>query len=492
MTIKPYHLYQKSRGKTFRYVDNVTRSYISMGGALIHIYPLIGVVDSKGNVTDINNTEFVVGDAVLNENYGRKYSHTTYDMYAVTTLNPPNFSWNYSGISIIDGNVVEFVLSYTDMIEILGRKIIVGDVIEVTYERDCDVLGADKGRNKFYQVTESVRDDNGWSPDYSYHLWRMKCKPILNSPEFSDLFQDAEPTGGEDGFYEPTGSINGGGGLDKGATQDDNLNDIVDETLKEAEGEDGSPENGWIATGVSYRLFDAHHFLLKENDKYYIGERPNIVGDDGIAAETTCEEIPFGESFPKNMEEGKYFLRTDYDPPKLYKRVFDKTTEQVINIVYDGKTITNAILNPIGKGFNGSIKLKDKIIGSIDKDKVYIEGSYIGYVTDSGKIVNNNGLIIGEISTNEIIVRRGFKLIENDWREKWTGVPSVLRNTINNENSFVNGEGRTIKMQSSVRELLPARIKKEHNNPRPWNKEIQQEIFEKTGDLYDIIGIKKP
>jgi len=494
-----YHLYHKARHKNYSYIDNVTRTFIEMGGVLVHIYPLIGVVKSDGTVVDITSTnESTISDVVLNENNKRKYSHTTYDMYMTTTLNPPNFSWTYAGISIIDGDVLEFSLHYNMMVETLGRKIIDGDVIELSFMRDLDILGKDKAQNKFYVVTESMRDENGWDPDYHYHLWKIKCKPIINSPEYADLFNNDNTTGGEDGFYADPGDENGGGGLDPDNTQDDKLQEQVDEILEEADGEDGSPENDWTTSGVSYRLHDEHHMMLEINDKYYITDgtqiknRENIVGIDGIPAELNCSEVPYGEFFPYTSNEGDYFLRTDYLPPRLYKRVYVKTTSNTIDLVYDDIRITNAELKITGSNFNGSIEVDGKLKGIIDKDRVYIDGQYIGYTTDSGKIVNNKGLIIGEIKSVDNVSKKGWKLIEFDHRERWTGVPAVLRNVINNENTFINEDGDEVKMRQNIKNLAKPRIKKEHNKPRPWNKELQKKIADDTGVDYDIIGIKKP
>ena len=83
-------------------------------------------------------------------------------------------------------------------------------------------------------------------------------------------------------------------------------------------------------------------------------------------------------------------------------------------------------------------------------------------------------------------------MIEFDRRERWTGVPARLRNVINNENTFVNEAGETVKMRQNIKNLAKARIKKEHGKDRPWNKKLQQKIAEDTGIDYDIIGIKKP
>lgn len=493
MTTK-YHLFQKHRGNNYQYIDNVVKTYIEMGGCLINVYPLIGVVSKDGTVTNIDNTnELMVSDVVLNENNKRKYSHTTYDLWATTSMNPPNFSFTYAGISILDGDVKEFSLHYNSMIASIGRKLIVGDVIELTWQRDLDVLGSDKAQNKFYVITESLRDESGWGPEWQYHLWKIKCKPIMNSPEFSDLFNNDNTTGGEDGFYADPGDINGGGGLDSSLTQDDKLQNQVDEILKEAEGEDGSEENGWTTSGVSYRLHDEHHIFLDINGEYYIQNQPNIVGIDGIPAESTCELVKYGESFPKDSEENDFFVRTDYMPPRLYKRVVKKQTENIINIQYGDIKVSEGRLNITGNNFDGSIiNNSNELIGSIDKNKVYIGGLFIGMMTDSGKVITTKGEIIGQIDEKVLSEKKGWKLLELDRRERWTGVPFALRKHINNEEYFTNEEGDAEPMRQNIKDLVKARVKKEHLNPRPWNKRLQQQIEDDTYVTHKIIGMDYP
>lgn len=503
MVEERYHLYKKYRSKTYNYIDESVRSYFEMGGTLIHIYPLLGVVKSDGSVIDITSTnESTVSDVVLNENNKRKYSHTTYDMYVTLTLNPPSYSFTFSGINIIDGDVLEMCLHYNMMVETLGRKIIPGDVLECSFMRDLDVLGKDRAQNKFYVVTDSMRDENGWDPSSQYHLWKIKCKPVMNSPEFEDLFNldkdpdgTPNPQGGDDGFYVPPGDPNGGGGLDPDATQDDKLDDQVDDILDEADGDDGTPENGWNATGVSYRLWDEHQAFLLINGKYYKDDgEPNIVGIDGIPAEKNCDEVPFGSEFPKNSKEGDYFVRTDFNNPRLYKRVYDKTTYNTADIYYgDDIRINNAIVTLIGKNYDGSIKDSDnKLIGNIDKDRVYINGQYIGYVTESGKIVANSGLIIGEIKSKDIIHKKKWVLVEIDMRERWHGSPQMARYAINNVDKFINEEGEIEESRQNMKTIANRRVKKEHWKPRPWNKPLQKEIAEETGIEHRIIDQIKP
>lgn len=374
-----YHLYQKQRSLNYNYIDRVVKSYIEQGGAIFHIYPLIATIDTNGNEHLIEQGS--VGDSVLNENPKRKYSKETYDLWGVTMMNTPTFSFNFDGLSLLDGDEKEISFHYNSMVAQLGRKIVIGDVIEWSWLRDLDILGSETAANKFYQVTSSERDEKGWAANYKYHLWKIKCKPITNSPEFSDLFNNGE----ENTFYEDVNSENGGGGMDPNNTTNDNELKNNDDVLEEAE-----------INGPSYRLHDEHHIYLDKNDKIY-DEYGRFIpqGIDGIPNDLNCDNIKYGEFFPDSSEvkNGDYFLRSDYNPPRLYQRIINENTNQ-------------------------------------------------GH----------------------------WKLVEYDNREEWTGVPAIIRRAINMNEKIILNDGSELSRQQNIKDLVPARVKKEHKNKRPWNK----------------------
>jgi len=373
-----YHLYQKQRSANYNYIDRVVKSYLEQGGGLFHIYPMVSVIGTDGKEHKIGEKGFTIGDPVFNENPQRKYSRETFDLWGVTQMKTPQFSFSFSGLSLLDGDEKEISFHYNSMVAQLGRKIMIGDVIEWTWLRDLDVLGIETGQNKFYQVTSSERDEDGWAANYKYHLWKVKVKPITNTPEFQDLFN----YGDENDFYEDVNSPNGGGGLDPNNTTQENELNQNDSVLEEAE-----------LLGPSYRLHDEHHIYLDENDQVYIDDRFIPIDIDGIPNELNANEVQFGEYFPDNPQQGDYFLRVDYNPPKLFKRFVNEST---------------------GEG--------------------------------------------------------RWQLMSWDVREKWTGVPAILRAHINNDKTITNMQGETIKQQQNVKDLVKARVKKEHGTNRGWEK----------------------
>ena len=380
MSTTGFHLYQKERSQNYNYIDRVVKNYFEMGGALYHVYPIRAIVDKDGVEHEVGKEGLYVSDNVFVENNKRKYCRETYDLYGVTQMQQPTWTTLFSGLSELDGDEKKLWIHYNSMIAQLGRKIIVGDVIEISWQRDLDILGKETAANKFYQVTSSERDDASWAQNYKFHIWLLKLKPITNSPEFEDLFN----YGDEDDFYEPTGSDNGGGGLDPEMTQDDNLLEINDKNLEEAE-ED-----------VSFRLHDEHHAYLYKDTNPMVGGRFIPIGIDGIPAELNADEVPMGDSFPNYAEIGSYYLKTNFNPPRLYVR----------------------------------------------------EDGY-------------------------------WKLIGYDARTKWMGVPNRLLQATNNDETVTFEDGTTLEKRQNIKDLVRAKVKKEHNAPKDWKKIVKQR-FEDT------------
>lgn len=370
-----FHIYQKQRSQNYNYIDRVLKSYVEQGGGLFHIYPMLSVIDTKGIEHNIGENGFTSSDPVFNENPKRKYSRETFDLWGVTQMKPPSWQYVLAGMSDLDSDEKTLIVHYNSMIAQIGRKIIPGDVVEISWLRDLDILGQETAQNKFYVVSGSQRHDQAWDPNYKFHLWELKMKPLPASPEYSDLYN----TGKENDFYEDIGSANGGGGLDPNNTTAKNELDIMDKILEEAE-----------EKGPSYRLHDEHHLFLDDNESIYVENRFIPNGNDGIPAELNCANVEFGEDFPENPNIDSYFLRIDFNPPRLFKRL-------------EGK----------------------------------------------------------------------WQLISYDNRTAWRGVPNILLSHINNDDKIIFENGEIQNSRQNIKDLVKARVKKEHNKPRPWNEIIK-------------------
>ena len=67
-------------------------------------------------------------------------------------------------------------------------------------------------------------------------------------------------------------------------------------------------------------------------------------------------------------------------------------------------------------------------------------------------------------------------MTEYDNRTRWTGVPNILLRHINNDMTLTNEAGEVLPQRQNIKDLVKARVKKEHNNPRPWDDIIKKRI----------------
>jgi hypothetical protein len=75
------------------------------------------------------------------------------------------------------------------MIQIVGRKLMVGDVIELPHLLDYNPLDETipTALKRFMQITDANYASEGFSPTWFPHLWRIKCEPLVDSEEFSQI-----------------------------------------------------------------------------------------------------------------------------------------------------------------------------------------------------------------------------------------------------------------------------------------------------------------
>ena len=178
---------------------------------------------------------------------------------------------------------------------------------------------------RFYVVQDVIRPSNGFSPTWYPHLLRVKCVPLVDSQEFSDIL-NADAGAGDGTTIRD---------LISARDRDLAINDaIISQAEKDADlsgydtrqlyilprrCEDGLIDVQYAGDDDVYISQDGHTVdastVYKDPKKnYYISYLP----DDG----SPPNGIPytFGISFPTgNLVEGQFHLRTDYFPNRLYR-----------------------------------------------------------------------------------------------------------------------------------------------------------------------------
>ena len=79
------------------------------------------------------------------------------------------------------------------MFDIVGRKLMVGDVLELPHLLDYNPLNETipVALKRFYSITDANFSSEGFSQTWYPHMWRIKCEPLVDSEEFSQIL--AEP-----------------------------------------------------------------------------------------------------------------------------------------------------------------------------------------------------------------------------------------------------------------------------------------------------------
>jgi len=214
-------------------------------------------------------------------------------------------------------------------VEALGRKIMPGDVLELPHLKDEYALNDFQVALKRYYVIEDVnRSAEGFSQTWYPHLYRAKCKPILDSQEFKEIFDkdSGEGTGSTVrdvlSTYEKEMQINEAilNQANQDITGDANTpvkagyetkqyfvvpTDDVGNVLTE----DGSQTDIKVDTSK----IDASAVLKAPNNNYYVG----YLTEDGVPP--NGKPYGFGLTFPDNPVEGEFYLRTDYFPNRLFR-----------------------------------------------------------------------------------------------------------------------------------------------------------------------------
>lgn len=300
------------KSKDFTFIDRNISEYIGISGTCAYVHLYLGVPQQNYTMTNPDGTTIpaidpnnpsptpVVGgvttiqDVLFLENRDRKYSDFVYEMRCVYTLpDTMDFDLRQFGL-MMSGDSLYLEFHLNDMVSMLGRRLMAGDVIELPHRRD-DVIDIDAPAiNKFYVVDDASKPSHGWSQTWWPHLWRVKVSPMTASQEFNDILgqQQTNPLG-----YSDPGTI---GDLMSTIGFDMNINDAVVAQAK---------------LNVPKRYFETqqYYMIIPEAEN----SNPWVFAGDGIPPNGAIP-IHTGTSFPVDAKEGDYVLRTDYNPSTLF------------------------------------------------------------------------------------------------------------------------------------------------------------------------------
>lgn len=193
-------LYRPQKTNDFRFIDRTISEQFTAGGIDLFIHKYLGPQD-QGATASLSQPRYDsldpmnIQDLLFLENRDRKYDDNIYRLRGHYQVQ--NLDFNLSQFGLFLNNDILFVtVHYNDMIETIGRKLMVGDVLEMPHLKDYHPLN-DKiptSLRRYYQVTDTNWASEGYSATWYPHLWRLKCEPLVDSQEFANILDKPQNT----------------------------------------------------------------------------------------------------------------------------------------------------------------------------------------------------------------------------------------------------------------------------------------------------------
>ena len=313
----------------YRFFDRRMREMFVLGGTGVNVHRYLGVANQTGG--DQEPDPLGIQDFLFLENRDRIYDQDIYSLRGIYSVSDTDFDLSQFGLFLANDTLF-ITFHENDMLNNLGRKLMAGDVIELPHLTDFSALdeSVELSLKRYYVIQEGSRPSEGFSPTWWSHLWRVKCTPLVDSQEYTDILnvlqtdsdgnttdntlrdllstynkeleitskivEEAElevPESGYDTsqyYIVPTDPVTGRPLESKGVNADD--------TQQNADSTDASA--------------DARR-ITPTNTNAYSGY---LVGD-GLAP--NGEPISMGTSFPGDAQEGDFVLRLDFLPNRLFR-----------------------------------------------------------------------------------------------------------------------------------------------------------------------------
>ena len=203
-------LYTPTKQNDYKYFDRVISEQLTVGGTDLYIHKYIGPVAQTPS-PDYTQPQYIspeptqIQDLLFLENRDRKYDTNIYRLRGHYSVQNLDFDLSQFGL-FLNNDIIFITVHYNDMIDIIGRKLMVGDVLELPHLLDYNPLNETipVALKRFYQITDSNYASEGFSQTWYPHLWRIKCEPLIDSQEFSNILKEPINQDNYLGDWDPT------------------------------------------------------------------------------------------------------------------------------------------------------------------------------------------------------------------------------------------------------------------------------------------------
>ena len=203
-------LYRPNKTNDYRFFDRTISEQLTVGGTDLYIHKYLGPTN-QGPSIDYTQPQYDalnptnIQDLLFLENRDRTYDTNIYRLRGQYNVQNLDFDLSQFGL-FLNNDIIFIVVHYNDMIELVGRKLMVGDVLELPHLLDYNPLNETipTALKRFYQITDANYASEGFSQTWFPHLWRIKCEPLVDSQEFSQILQEPINQDNYLGLWDPT------------------------------------------------------------------------------------------------------------------------------------------------------------------------------------------------------------------------------------------------------------------------------------------------
>ena len=319
-------LYRPNKTADYEFLDKVIYEQFSIGGTDLYVHKYLGPVNPSEDDATADapqyetRSETNIQDMLFLENRDRKYDSDVYTMRGIYNVSDTDFNLSQFGL-FLSNDTLFITIHQNSSVKTLGRKIMSGDVIELPHLVDEYALNDySVALKRFYVVEDVNRAAEGFSQTWFPHLYRVKCKQMVDSQEFADILD--RDAGDEDGntlrdvlsTFETEMQINN---AVVAQAEADAAKSGADTThLYTLQVDDkGRPELQTVdATDLDASTSMEADRINKAPER--TGYTGYLIGD-GIPP--NGEAFGSGITFPTPSHPGDYFLRTDFMPNRLFR-----------------------------------------------------------------------------------------------------------------------------------------------------------------------------
>lgn len=293
----------------YKFIDRIVSEQYTVGATGVILHKYLGPIEQTGSTnatipSHATQSEKNIEDLLFLENRDRKYDTSVYIMRGHYSVSDSTFDLSQFGLFLQTGTLF-MTFHINDMVAMIGRKIINGDVLELPHLIDYNSLDTSTpvALKRFYVCSDAQFAAEGFSPTWFPHSWRVKINPMTDAQEFKDILNNTmtgEP--GDAGDTTPIGQILSTLNLYQG------INSAVIE-----QAEQDVPKSGYDTQGI-YIKSDK---LPSETTETPTEKVKGYMVGDGLPP--NAASVAAGLSFPQQPKNGDFYLRLDYVPNRLFR-----------------------------------------------------------------------------------------------------------------------------------------------------------------------------